>query len=265
LLGGEAEIVAVIITPKLDPDPTRLHQEVPAFVGKLNTSVKAKNQITKSQMTARLVSVSAPVIPGLKTAEDLVAYVARVSNPPNQLNGDTAKLLNYCLKHGHWSVFETATMTVEIETTRAIAAQIVRHRSFCVQEFSQRYAVCDTDPEPQEARSQDPKNRQASNDDLSEDVKAWWIEAQRHAFDTAADAYNGALRRGIAKECARFVLPLATPTRMYVTANVRSWITYLQVRTADGAQKEHADVAEAIKKVFVEQFPVISRALGWLV
>lgn len=215
-------------------------------------------------MTARLVAVSAPVDSSqLRTPEDLIAYAARVSNPSNQLAGNASKLLAYCIRHGHWSVFETATMTIEIETTRAIAAQILRHRSFTFQEFSQRYAVADTDPEPQGARSQDAKNRQASNDDLSDDVKRWWVDAQTKAYALATETYVAALERGIAKECARFVLPLATPTKMYMTGNVRDWIHYINLRTANGTQKEHADVAAAIKKIFTAVFPEVSKALGW--
>lgn len=213
--------------------------------------------------SARLIAVTTPVIEHAKTAEDLIAYAARVSNPANQGAGNASRLLKYCIRNGHWSVFETASMTVEIETTRAIAAQILRHRSFTFQEFSQRYAVADTDPEPQQARSQDPKNRQASNDDLPDDVKAWWTEAQNKAYELATETYVAALEKGIARECARFVLPLATPTKLYMTGNVRDWIHYLNLRTANGTQKEHADVANEIKKIFVKTFPAVSEALGY--
>lgn len=213
--------------------------------------------------SARLIAVTRPVIEHAKTAEDLIAYAARVSNPANQGAGNASRLLKYCIRNGHWSVFETASMTVEIETTRAIAAQILRHRSFTFQEFSQRYAVADTDPEPQQARSQDPTNRQASNDDLPDDVKAWWAEAQNKAYELATETYVAALEKGIARECARFVLPLATPTKLYMTGNVRDWIHYLNLRTANGTQKEHADVANEIKKIFVKTFPVVSEALGF--
>lgn len=217
-------------------------------------------------MTVRLIAVSTPVnsAVGLRTPEDLIAYAARVSNPANQLAGSASRLLAYCIRHGHWSVFETVSMTVEIETTRAIAAQILRHRSFTFQEFSQRYAVVDTDPEPQEARSQDPKNRQASKDNLPNDVKQWWNDAQTKAYALATETYVEALERGIAKECARFVLPLATPTKMYMTGNVRDWIHYINLRSANGTQKEHASVAEEIKKVFMAVFPNVSDALGWV-
>jgi len=213
--------------------------------------------------SVRLIAVTKPVIDHAQTAEDLIAYAARVSNPANQSAGEnSARLLRYCIRNGHWSVFETASMTVEIETTRAIAAQILRHRSFTFQEFSQRYAVADTDPEPQQARSQDPVNRQASNDDLSSEVRAWWHEAQSRAFELATETYVAALEKGIARECARFVLPLATPTRLYMTGNVRDWIHYLNLRTGNGTQKEHADVARQIQTVFIETFPIISEALG---
>jgi thymidylate synthase (FAD) len=211
-------------------------------------------------MSARLIAVSKPAAEtGVETAEDLIAYVARVSNPSGQGGGNAERLLRYCIQHEHWSVFETASMTIEIETTRAIAAQLIRHRSFCIQEFSQRYAVADTDPEPQVARSQCPTNRQASHDTLSDDIKEWWVEEQRRVFDEATGAYLAALDRGIAKECARFVLPLATPTRLYMTGSVRSWMHYIKVRTAPGTQPEHAAVAEAVKKVFVETFPTIGK------
>ena len=215
-------------------------------------------------MTARLVSVSQPVIPGLNTAEELVAYVARVSNPTNQTSGKSpAGLLKYCIKNKHWSVFETATMTVELETTRAVAAQILRHRSFTFQEFSQRYAVLDTDPEPQRARRQDDKNRQASHDDLPDDVVDWWRREQDKLYDASSELYVRALEKGIARECARFVLPLATPTKMYMTGNVRDWIHYVELRTGNGTQREHAELAEQVKEIFVETFPVIAAALEW--
>lgn len=215
-------------------------------------------------MTARLVSVSQPVLPGLNTAEELVAYVARVSNPTNQTSGKSpAGLLKYCIKNKHWSVFETATMTVELETTRAVAAQILRHRSFTFQEFSQRYAVLDTDPEPQRARRQDDKNRQASHDDLPDDVVDWWRREQDKLYDASSELYVRALEKGIARECARFVLPLATPTKMYMTGNVRDWIHYIELRTGNGTQREHAELAEQVKEIFVETFPVIAAALEW--
>lgn len=216
-------------------------------------------------MSAKVVAVTAPRVEGVRTADELIAYVARVSNPVNQLNSATAdRLIGYCYEHGHLSIFETATMTVEIETSRAIAAQILRHRSFTFQEFSQRYSVVETDPEIQDARSPDPKNRQASHDTLSEATKAWWADEQRKLYDASTELYLKALEHGIAKECARFVLPLATPTRLYVTGNVRSWIHYIDARTTPATQKEHRDVALAVKNVFVREFPMVSKAMGWV-
>lgn len=215
-------------------------------------------------MTARLISVSRPVIPGLNTAEELVAYVARVSNPSNQVGGkSSAGLLKYCIENKHWSVFETATMTVELETTRAVAAQVLRHRSFTFQEFSQRYAVLDTDPEPQRARRQDDKNRQASHDDLPDDVVEWWRREQDKLYDASSELYVRALEKGIARECARFVLPLATPTKMYMTGNARDWIHYIELRTGNGTQREHAELAEQVKAIFAATFPAIAAALEW--
>ena len=196
-------------------------------------------------------------------AEKNIAYIARVSNPNNQENPNYAKLLSYCIKHGHWSVFEQAHMTLEINTTRGIAAQILRHRSFTFQEFSQRYA--DTNLLSQEIpipdlRSQDHKNRQNSVDDISPEKKSVLQgQIQRH-FTQANDLYNELLRQGVAKECARFVLPLAVPTRLYMTGNLRSWMHYIDLRSANGTQKEHMDIALECKRIFAEQFPVITEA-----
>lgn len=215
-------------------------------------------------MAASLVAITTPVVQGLDSAEDIIAYACRVSNPDNQSSRTAGKLLKYCIEHKHWSVFETASMTIEIQTTRAIAAQILRHRAFTFQEFSQRYAVSGTDPVPQQARAQDPKNRQASHDTLSADIKDWWEAAQARVFEQTTDTYRQALNKGIAKECARFVLPLATPTKMYMTGSVRSFIHYIQLRTENGTQPEHQLVALAIKDIFVERFPNIAHALGWL-
>ena len=175
-------------------------------------------------------------------AEQHMAYVARVSNPKNQDNDKFAGLLKYCIKHGHWSVFEQAFMTVEINTTRGLAAQILRHRSFTYQEFSQRYAdssmLGDEIPLP-ELRRQDDKNRQNSIDDVDQFVKQdFELKMQRHFVD-GMKLYKEMLDAGIAKECARFVLPLATPTRIYMTGSVRSWVHYIDLRSAHGTQKEH--------------------------
>ena len=196
-----------------------------------------------------------------------MAYVARVSNPKNQENPNYAKLLGYCIKHNHWSVFEQAFMTLEIETTRGLAAQILRHRSFTYQEWSQRYADSSMLAEsiPMfDLRRQDTKNRQNSIDDIDDFVKQEYeIKIRRH-FDEAMVLYQSMLDSGIAKECARFVLPLATPTRMYMSGSVRSWIHYITLRSANGTQKEHMEIAEECKKIFVEQFPTCAEALEWV-
>ena len=195
-----------------------------------------------------------------------MGYVARVSNPSNQENPKVAGLLKYCIKHNHWSVFEQAHMTLEIETTRGLAAQILRHRSFTYQEFSQRYAdssmLADKIPLP-ELRRQDTKNRQNSIDDVDPFVRQeFQIKMQKH-FDDAMKLYQDMLEYGIAKECSRFVLPLAVPTKIYMTGSVRSWIHYIELRSANGTQKEHMDIALDAKRVFAEQFPICAEALGW--
>ena len=195
-----------------------------------------------------------------------MGYVARVSNPNNQENPNVSGLLKYCIKHNHWSVFEQAHLTVEIETTRGIAAQVLRHRSFTFQEFSQRYAdsslLAKSIPLPQ-LRRQDDKNRQNSIDDVDPLMQQdFEIKMQRHFVD-AMHLYKEMLEAGIAKECARFVLPLATPTRIYMTGSCRSWIHYIDLRSAHGTQQEHKEIAEACRNVFVEQFPIVSQALEW--
>ena len=200
-------------------------------------------------------------------AEQHMAYVARVSNPKNQDNDQFAGLLKYCIKHGHWSVFEQAFMTVEINTTRGLAAQILRHRSFTYQEFSQRYAdssmLGKEIPLP-ELRRQDDKNRQNSIDDIDLlMVQDFNTKMQKHFVD-GMKLYKEMLDAGVAKECARFVLPLATPTRLYMTGSVRSWVHYIDLRSAHGTQKEHMDVAEGVRKIFSEQFPVVAQALDWV-
>ena len=211
-------------------------------------------------MSVKLVSVT-------PDAEQTMAYVARVSNPNNQENPNYAKLLGYCIKHNHWSVFEQAFMTLEIETTRGLAAQVLRHRSFTYQEFSQRYAdsslLSETIPLP-ELRSQDTKNRQNSIDDVDPFKKQKYEMKMQQLFTRSMDLYREMLDDGIAKECARFVLPLATPTRMYMSGSVRSWIHYITLRSANGTQKEHMEIAEACKKIFVEQFPTCAAALEWV-
>ena len=195
-----------------------------------------------------------------------MGYVARVSNPNNQSNPNVAGLLKYCIKHQHWSVFEQAHMTVEIETTRGLAAQILRHRSFTFQEFSQRYADTNllADEIPMfDLRSQDLKNRQNSIDDIPKNKKADLQQKIAEYFVESMDLYNELLANGIAKECARFVLPLATPTRLYMTGSVRSWIHYIDLRSAHGTQKEHMVIAEECRNIFKEQFPITSEALEW--
>ena len=198
-------------------------------------------------------------------AEKHIAYVARVSNPKNQENEKFSGLLKYCIKHGHWSIFEQAFMTLEIETTRGIAAQILRHRSFTYQEFSQRYADSNLlgQIELPELRRQDTKNRQNSIDDLDPEVVEKLNKQMNTLFSSALSLYNQMLEKGIAKECARFVLPLATPTRIYMTGSARSWIHYIDLRSAHGTQKEHMDIANEAKSIFVEQFPSIAEALEW--
>ena len=199
-------------------------------------------------------------------AEKHIAYVARVSNPKNQDNANFAGLLKYCIKHGHWSIFEQAYMTLEIETTRGIAAQILRHRSFTYQEFSQRYADSNLlgQIELPELRRQDTKNRQNSIDDLDDEVVEKLNKQMNTLFSSALSLYNQMLEKGIAKECARFVLPLATPTRIYMTGSARSWIHYINLRSGHGTQKEHMDIANEAKSIFVEQFPSIAEAMEWI-
>ena len=209
-------------------------------------------------MTVQLISIT-------PDAEKTMAYIARVSNPKNQDNENFSGLLRYCIKHQHWSVFEQSSMTLEIETTRGIAAQILRHRSFTYQEFSQRYADSNLlgDIELPELRRQDSKNRQNSIDDLEPEMVEKFNRQMNTLFSSAFGLYNQMLEAGVAKECARFVLPLATPTRIYMTGSCRSWIHYINLRSAHGTQKEHMDIANACKKVFVEQFPSVSEALEW--
>ena len=198
-------------------------------------------------------------------AEKMMAYIARVSNPNNQENEKYAGLLKYCIKHNHWSVFEQATMTLEIETTRAIAAQILRHRSFTFQEFSQRYAdtqLLETIELP-ELRRQDSKNRQNSIDDLDPMVVEKLDKQMNTLFSSAFALYNQMLEEGVAKECARMVLPLCTPTKLYMTGSCRSWIHYINLRSAHGTQKEHMEIARKCACIFAGQFPAVAEALGW--
>ena len=200
-------------------------------------------------------------------AEKNIAYCARVSNPNNQDSDSISGLLNYCIKHKHWSIFEMAFMTLEINTSRGIAAQILRHRSFTFQEFSQRYA--DTTHLAEEIpvfslRSQDHKNRQNSIDNIDQETIVKWNAKIREHFAKSKALYDGMINDGVAKECARFILPLATPTRLYMSGSVRSWIHYIELRSANGTQKEHQDIALSCKNIFKIEFPIISTALGWI-
>jgi len=216
-------------------------------------------------LKVKLISITKPVAEEIQeyTPEELMAYVARVSNPSNQLNNTTSsKLLGYCIREAHWSVFEHTHFTVEIKTSRAIAAQILRHRSACFQEFSQRYAVA-LENEFYPARRQDLKNRQNSIDDMSEEDKDWFEEVQNANWNTANSYYQEALSRNIAKEQARFLLPLSTQTTLYMTNNVRNWIHYIDLRTKKGTQLEHLEIAEEIRAIFKKEFPAISDAKGW--
>ena len=210
-------------------------------------------------MIVRLISVT-------PDAEKTMAHIARVSNPNNQDNPNYSGLLKYCIKHNHWSVFEQSSMTLEIETTRAIAAQVLRHRSFTFQEFSQRYADSNLlgTIELPELRKQDKKNRQNSTDDLDPKLVDTLNRQMNTLFSSALSLYNQMLEDGVAKECARMVLPLCTPTRIYMTGSCRSWIHYINLRSAHGTQKEHMDIAEACRNVFTEQFPAVSEALEWV-
>ena len=197
--------------------------------------------------------------------EQTMAYIARVSNPSNQNNENYAGLLRYCIKHQHWSVFEQSSMTLEIETTRGLAAQVLRHRSFTFQEFSQRYADSNLlgKIDLPDLRRQDTKNRQNSIDNLDPKIVEKLNKQMTTLFESSLALYNQMLELGVAKECARFVLPLATPTRLYMTGSCRSWIHYIQLRSAHGTQKEHMDIANACKGLFVQYYPTVAEALEW--
>ncbi len=214
---------------------------------------------TEHNMNAKLISVT-------PDAEQVIAYCARVSNPNNQDNDNYTKLLKYCIDHKHWSIFEMAFLTLEINTTRGLAAQILRHRSFTFQEFSQRYADTNLLAENIplfELRGQDNKNRQNSINNIDHETIVKWNTKIREHFAKAKSLYDGMISEGIAKECARFVLPLATPTRLYMSGSIRSWIHYIDLRSGYGTQKEHMNIANECKTIFIEQFPIIGEALGW--
>ena len=209
-------------------------------------------------MNVKLVAITEPYVEGIESAEQLIAYCARVSNPSNQMNTETApRLLRYCIKHGHWSVFETVSMTVEIETSRAIAAQLLRHRSFTFQEFSQRYAESQT-YEIVQLRTQDTKNRQGSGSVIDDFATKRIAD---YAIITAFHGYQDLIAAGVSKETARMVLPLCTSTILYMTGNVRSWIHYFEQRCAEHTQKEHRDVAYAVRDIFNKNFPTVAQAL----
>ena len=200
-------------------------------------------------------------------AEKHIAYCARVSNPSNQGNDSFDGLLKYCIKHKHWSIFEQSFMTLEIETSRAIAAQVLRHRSFTFQEFSQRYAdssLLSDKIELPELRRQDTKNRQNSTNDLDPFVQQNLELQMQTLFDSSMALYQQMLERGVAKECARMVLPLAVGTRLYMSGSLRSWMHYIDLRASNGTQKEHMIIAEGCKTIFCEQFPIIGAALEWV-
>ena len=215
---------------------------------------------TMTDTPTKLISVT-------PDAEKHMAYCARVSNPSNQDNEKFSGLLKYCVKHQHWSIFEQAFMTLEINTTRGIAAQILRHRSFTYQEFSQRYAdsslLAKTIPLP-ELRRQDTKNRQNSIDNIDPFVRQKFEMKMQRLFAQSMDLYQEMLDASIAKECARFVLPLAVPTKIYMTGSVRSWIHYIDLRSANGTQREHMDIALDAKRIFCEEFPAVAEAMEWL-
>jgi len=206
--------------------------------------------------------VSVKLISVTPDAENTIAYCARVSSP-HQDNPNISGLLKYMIREGHWSPFEMANMVVEITTSRAISAQILRHRSFSFQEFSQRYAEAPSWI-AYGARRQDEKNRQNSIDDMSEEDKTFWNTLQSENARQSFIYYEWALKRGIAKELARFILPLNTETKLYMNGTLRSWIHYIQLRSPEhGTQKEHADLVAEVKDIFIEQFPTISEALEW--
>ena len=193
-------------------------------------------------------------------AEKLIGKIARVSNPANEDNPNVEKLLKYLIKHKHWSPFEMASMCVEIETTRAIGAQILRHRSFSFQEFSQRYAVA-TDTAVPQIRKQDEKNRQNSTDDMEEETVKYYEQRIEDHFKESMELYESMLHSGVAKECARGVLPLNTVTRMYMSGTIRSWLHYIDLRGDNGTQREHMSIARSIGNILADELPTVARAM----
>lgn len=215
-------------------------------------------------MSVKLIAMTKPMIEGVDTAEQFISYCARVSNPNNQLNNDTAeKLLTYCVKNKHWSIFETVNIVMEIKTTRDIGRQILRHRSFSFQEFSQRYAAVQDMSEPREARLQDAKNRQNSIETNDPSLEQAWETAQNIILDLSKEYYQWAIDNGIAKEQARVVLPEGlTMSTMYMSGSLRSWLHYIHIRTEAGTQKEHRLIAQECKKIILEQFPSLKNVLN---
>lgn len=201
-------------------------------------------------------------IKNVQDIEGLIAYIARVSSP-NQKNAKYSKLIKFCIDHGHWSILEMANVVMEVKTSRAISPQILRHRSFSFQEFSQRYSQVGGGYEPFNARRQDTKNRQNSIDDLDDSIKDEWSQRQKDNWDRAYEDYEWALDQGIAKESARAVLPIQAKTKLYMNGTIRSWVHYINLRADAATQKEHREIAEAAKKIFMKKMPVISEALGW--
>jgi thymidylate synthase (FAD) len=219
--------------------------------------------LTKTNSDVKLISITKPVIKNINSSEELITFCARVSNPENQYNKETsARLLNYLIRHKHWSPFEMVSMTVEIKTSRAIAAQILRHRSFSFQEFSQRYSSA-TAIKPFELRKQGKTNRQVGDEpvDISEHLEL--MHKIEKLQNDSLCLYSELLSSGIAKESARMVLPLSTSTSMYMTGTIRSWIHYIDLRSGQDTQKEHRKIAVEIKEIFVNNFPDISKALEW--
>lgn len=205
--------------------------------------------------------MSVSLISNTPDAEKTIMYCARVSNPLNQ-DSENTKLIDYCIKNNHWSIFEMANMVLEIQTSRAISAQIIRHRSFSFQEFSQRYAKTSTF-EKYDARRQDLKNRQNSLDDVTPAVRTWFSEIQDQNNEDCMRRYEEAIDMGIAKEQARFLLPMSSSTTLYMNGTLRSWMHYIDLRTGEGTQKEHRDIAIRCQKIFAFQFPIIAKAKGW--
>ncbi len=214
-------------------------------------------------MHTKLISLSNPLVTGISNPEELITYCARVSNPSNQLNTETApNLLKYLIKHKHWSPMEMVSMTIEIKTNRAIAAQILRHRSFSFQEFSQRYATA-TKLEPIELRKQGKTNRQVGDEplDISEHIEIF--DKIDKLQDQTIDLYEELVAKGIARECARMILPLSTQTTLYMSGTIRSWIHYIDLRSSKDTQKEHREIVLEIKQIFKKYFPNLSDAMEW--